>query len=62
MSGGSLPKTGTGAVTLGGGILGAEGSVSMPLPVAIALMGVGMVLLGTLFVRVAWRRGRTAGQ
>lgn len=62
MSGGSLPKTGMGAVTVGGGIAGLGGGISMPLPLAIALVAVGLVLLGSIMIRVGFRRKRPAGQ
>ncbi|TWH67687.1 hypothetical protein JD77_02667 [Micromonospora olivasterospora] len=62
MSGGSLPKTGAGAVTLGGGVLGLEGSITMPREVAIVGVAIGVILLGSLLVRLGWRRGRPAGQ
>lgn len=62
MSGGSLPRTGAGAVTIGGGIAGLGGGITMPLPVAIALLGVGIVLVGSLMIRLGFRRKRPVGQ
>lgn len=62
MSGGSLPKTGAGAVTLGGGALGLQGSITMPREVAIAAVAVGIILVGSFLVRLGWRRGRPVGQ
>lgn len=62
MSGGSLPKTGAGAITIGGGVAGLGGGISMPMPLAIALVAVGLVLVGSLMIRLGFRRKRPVGQ
>jgi hypothetical protein len=59
MSGGSLPRTGIGVVTIGG--VAGIGGYTLPLPVAIALGGVAVVLLGALLVRLTFRRKRPVG-
>jgi hypothetical protein len=57
MSGGTLPTTGAGAVTIG-----AAGTyLTLPLPMWLALVGVALTVLGTVLVRVKFRRGRSVG-
>lgn len=60
MSGGSLPRTGLGAVVSIGGVAGV-GQVGVPMPVVIALAGVVLVVAGALMVRIGFRRRRPAG-
>lgn len=59
MSGGSLPRTGFGVVTVGG--IAGVGGYTLPLPVALALGGIATVLIGALIVRLTFRRKRPVG-
>jgi hypothetical protein len=59
MSGDDLPITGTNAmVTLS---LFGLGSVAVPMPILIAMIGVLVVAGGALLVRYGWRRGAAIG-
>lgn len=59
MSGGTLPRTGLGVVTIGGAA--GVGAYSLPLPLALALGGVAIVVAGALLVRLTFRRQRPVG-
>lgn len=58
MSGGSLPRTGVGAVTVGG--FAGLGAFTMPAPVFWAAIGVAAVIVGALLIRVSFRRNTAA--
>lgn len=60
MSGGSLPRTGMGVVTIGGAA--GIGGYTLPLPVAIAITGVTAVVVGALLIRMTFRRKQPVGQ
>lgn len=59
MSGGSLPRTGVGAVTVG---LGGLTAYALPLPVFLAIVGAVLVVGGALLIRVAFHRDKPAIQ
>jgi UDP-N-acetylmuramyl pentapeptide phosphotransferase/UDP-N-acetylglucosamine-1-phosphate transferase len=61
MSGGSLPRTGSGAIALGGTIAGVSLEASVPMPLIVAAVGVTLVLAGALLIRLGFRRRRPAG-
>lgn len=61
MSGGSLPRTGSSVLVLGGTVAGVTVETSVPYPLAIAAVGVALVLAGALFIRFGFRRRRPAG-
>lgn len=55
MSGGTLPTTGIGAVTVG-----AAGTyLTLPLPMWLAIVGVTLTVMGAFLVRTKFRRGRS---
>lgn len=60
MSGGSLPRTGMGVVTIGGAA--GIGGYTLPLPVAIAITGATAVVVGALLIRMTFRRKQPVGQ
>ncbi|HEX6073823.1 MAG TPA: hypothetical protein VFZ32_00985 [Micromonosporaceae bacterium] len=55
MSGGNLPTTGIGAVTVGA----AGMYLTLPLPMWLALVGATLTVMGALLVRMKFRRGRS---
>ena len=59
MSGGSLPKTGFGVITIGG--VAGVGTSTLPLPIAIALAGATAVIVGAILIRLSFRRKRPVG-
>lgn len=59
MSGGTLPKTGIGALTVGG--VAGYGATRVPIPIVIATTAILLVVAGAVLVRVGWRRRRPAG-
>ncbi|GAA4439730.1 hypothetical protein [Phytohabitans houttuyneae] len=61
MSGGSLPRTGSGAFAVGGTVAGVSLEASIPMPLAVAAVGVALVLAGALLIRLGFRRRRPAG-
>ncbi|MEU2639578.1 hypothetical protein ABZ591_34445 [Micromonospora fulviviridis] len=60
MSGGSLPRTGMGVVTIGG--VAGVGSYTLPLPIAIAITGAVAVAVGFVLIRLTFRRKQPVGQ
>jgi hypothetical protein len=56
MSGGSLPRTGIGAVALA--VPGTGLAVALPLPVVLALVAGALIIGGALMIRLTWRRRR----
>lgn len=60
MSGGSLPKTGMGAITVGG--VAGVGYYTVPIPVMIALTGAALVIVGAVLIRFTFRPGRSAAR
>lgn len=58
MSGGSLPVTGLGALTLGG--VAGLGVLNVPLPMGVAAVAVATIAAGAVLVRMSFRRGRPA--
>lgn len=60
MSGGSLPRTGMGVVTIGGAA--GLGGYALPLPLAIAITGATAVVVGALLIRITFRRKQPVGQ
>ena len=55
MSGGTLPTTGIGAVTVGT----AGTYLVLPLPAWLAIVGVTLTVMGAVLVRTRFRRGRS---
>ncbi|MGW3893320.1 hypothetical protein ACWD69_32190 [Micromonospora chokoriensis] len=60
MSGGSLPRTGMGVVTIGGAA--GIGSYTLPLPLTIAITGATAVVVGFIMIRMTFRRRQSVGQ
>ncbi|MEV2241933.1 hypothetical protein [Micromonospora sp. NPDC049891] len=56
-SGSTLPRTGVDVITIGG--TAGVGVVQLSLPLAIAAVGVLIVIAGACMIRLTFRRGRS---